>query len=47
MELSTPASWPGRISRFSGVNVQVARLGKPEQETVMNAGAPDVLKDAT
>jgi hypothetical protein len=47
MVLLTPASWPGRISRLSGVNAQEERLGKPEQETVINAGAPDVFSEAT
>ena len=39
MSLVTPSSWPGRISRFSGVKLQLDCSGSPEQETVMNAGA--------
>jgi len=45
--LMTPASWPGRISRFCGVNAQDARLGRFEQETVTNAGASVVFREAT
>jgi hypothetical protein len=47
MVLMTPASWPGKISRLSGVNVQEERLGRPEQETVINAGAPEVFREET
>jgi hypothetical protein len=35
----TPSSWPGTISRSSGVKLQLDCCGSPEQETVMNAGA--------
>jgi hypothetical protein len=45
--LMTPASWPGRISRSAGVKAQDDSLGRPEQETVMNDGAPVVFKEAT
>ena len=47
MVLVTPASWPGRISRSAGVKAQDERLGRPEQETVTNAGAPVVFREAT
>jgi len=47
MELTTPASWPGRSSRLSGVNVQEERVGRPEHETVTNDGAPVVFREAT
>jgi hypothetical protein len=42
-----PASWPGKISRLSGVNAQEERPGRPEHETVINAGARVVFKEVT
>ena len=39
MELVSAAVALGRISTFSGVKVQAASSGRPEQESVTNMGA--------
>jgi hypothetical protein len=41
----TPASWPGRISTFSGVKVHEASSGSPEHDSTTKAGPPP--NDAT